>query len=280
MYRPVHGRCLRKCDDAVRRSSHEQVAARCNGKVYLAFYECDIVRTDILRAKIDMGPISRPVEIGILIYPEARLAAVHGLTDIFVVANRFAAVRRLPAEPVLRVSHWHQIANGEAVEGVFDTIPGPYNRPAVLIAPPDGRFEGYFAQFGHDCWELDALDPNVIADLIRRDVEALIDPGSWDAALESENRNRHILARASQNWAMVEKTLAPWKGECTTMKTPAQFNSTPITTEITRLITTGTTQQALLTAVAYLFPELTPAELSQALQVATTAAERQATRSH
>jgi hypothetical protein len=60
------------------------------------FYECDIVRIDILRAKIDMGPISRPLEIGILIYPEAQLAAVHGLTDIFLVANRFAAVRRLP----------------------------------------------------------------------------------------------------------------------------------------------------------------------------------------
>lgn len=77
------------------------------------FYECDIVRTDILRAKIDMGPISRPVEIGILIYPEAQLAAVHGLTDIFLVANRFAAVRRLPAEPALRVSHWRQISNGK-----------------------------------------------------------------------------------------------------------------------------------------------------------------------
>src|SRR6478672_6391678 len=66
------------------------------------FYECDIVRTDILRAKTDMGPISRPLEIGILIYPEAQLAAVHGSTDNFLVANRFAAVRRLPAEPALR----------------------------------------------------------------------------------------------------------------------------------------------------------------------------------
>jgi hypothetical protein len=58
------------------------------------------------------------------------------LTDIFLVANRFAAVRRLPAEPALRVSHWRQIANGKAMECVFDTIPGPYNRPAVLIVPP------------------------------------------------------------------------------------------------------------------------------------------------
>jgi len=36
------------------------------------------------------------------------------------------------------------------------------------------------------------------------------------------------------------------------------------------LISTGTTEQALLAAVTYLFPNLTIAELSQALQVATT----------
>lgn len=56
------------------------------------------------------------------------------------------------------------------------------------------------------------------------------------------------------------------------------LDTTPITTAITRLITTGTTEQALLVAVARFFPELTPAELSQALQVATTVAEKRADR--
>jgi alkylhydroperoxidase/carboxymuconolactone decarboxylase family protein YurZ len=56
------------------------------------------------------------------------------------------------------------------------------------------------------------------------------------------------------------------------------LDTTPITIEITRLISTGTTEQVLLAAVARLFPELTPAELSQALQVATTAAEKRAAR--
>jgi hypothetical protein len=58
------------------------------------------------------------------------------------------------------------------------------------------------------------------------------------------------------------------------------LNITPITIEITRLISTGTTEQALLVAVARAFPELTPAELSQALQVATAAAERKVLRPH
>jgi hypothetical protein len=54
------------------------------------------------------------------------------------------------------------------------------------------------------------------------------------------------------------------------------LDSTPVTRAITRLISTGTTEQALLAAVAYLFPDLSSAELSQALQVATAAAERKA----
>ena len=59
-----------------------------------------------------------------------------------------------------------------------------------------------------------------------------------------------------------------------------QLDTTPITTEITRLITKGTTAQALLTAVAHLFPNITKAELAQALQDATAAAEKAATRRH
>ncbi len=58
------------------------------------------------------------------------------------------------------------------------------------------------------------------------------------------------------------------------------LDTTPVTTAITRLISTGATEQALLAAVAHMFPNLTSAELSAALQVATTAAEKQAVRRH
>jgi len=53
-------------------------------------------------------------------------------------------------------------------------------------------------------------------------------------------------------------------------------DTTPVTTAIAAMIRTGTTEQALLAAVAHLFPDLSPAELSQALQCATAAAERKA----
>jgi uncharacterized protein (DUF433 family) len=58
------------------------------------------------------------------------------------------------------------------------------------------------------------------------------------------------------------------------------LDTTPITIEITELLSTGTTEQALLAAVSYLFPNLSPAELSAALQEATAAAERRIVRKH
>jgi hypothetical protein len=42
----------------------------------------------------------------------------------------------------------------------------------------------------------------------------------------------------------------------------------------------GVTEQALLTAVAQAYPELTPAELSVAIQAGTEQPERQAARRH
>jgi len=58
------------------------------------------------------------------------------------------------------------------------------------------------------------------------------------------------------------------------------LDTTPVTATITAMIRTGTTEQALLVAVAHLFPDLSPAELSAALQEATAAAEKHAARKH
>jgi hypothetical protein len=84
-----------------------------------------------------------------------------------------------------------------------------YNPPPNFVKEGDTRTSGYRDRFGTDeCWELDALSPTVIADLIRREVEALIDDDLWDTALAKEEKGRKLLAAASANWAKVEKLLA------------------------------------------------------------------------
>jgi uncharacterized protein (DUF433 family) len=58
------------------------------------------------------------------------------------------------------------------------------------------------------------------------------------------------------------------------------LDTTPLTTAIAAMIRTGTTEQQIVARVVRQFPELTTRELSEALQVAPTAAERTVTRRH
>jgi hypothetical protein len=60
------------------------------------------------------------------------------------------------------------------------------------------------------------------------------------------------------------------------MEDMTMFDTTPVITEIAKLITAGLAERQLLAVVSRRYPDLSPAELSQALQVATTAAERHA----
>ena len=63
-----------------------------------------------------------------------------------------------------------------------------YRPPPNFAKGTDSRFEAYAAEFGQECWELDALNPTVIADLIRMEVEGLIDVETWNSALAQERR--------------------------------------------------------------------------------------------
>jgi hypothetical protein len=61
---------------------------------------------------------------------------------------------------------------------------------------------------------------------------------------------------------------------------PIVTDTTPVATEITRPITAGKQERDLVVAIARKFPDLTAAELSTALQVATAEAESRANTRH
>jgi transcriptional regulator GlxA family with amidase domain len=80
---------------------------------------------------------SRPhivAEIGVVIYPDAQLSAVYGLTDLFRIATSFAAGREEKSPPAVRVTHWRPGREGAVCD--FDSHPGPAPSPGYLIAPP------------------------------------------------------------------------------------------------------------------------------------------------
>ena len=76
--------------------------------------------------------------------------------------------------------------------------------PPNFAKETDTRFAAYAKDFGANCWELDALDPTVIAELIRTEITGLINQEAWNEALAEEAANRALLGTVSENWALVE----------------------------------------------------------------------------
>ncbi len=80
---------------------------------------------------------NRPVlEIGLLVYPGAQTAAVHGLTDLFAIANRMACEQQSEQLPRLRVSHWSAATPSEPPQRRYDSLPDVPSRLGAIVLPP------------------------------------------------------------------------------------------------------------------------------------------------
>ena len=79
-----------------------------------------------------------------------------------------------------------------------------YNPPPNPAKETDSRWAAYEAEYGDSSWELDALDPPVIAQLIRDAVEEELDPDLWSKSLAEEVENKATLAAVSENFEDVK----------------------------------------------------------------------------
>ena len=82
-----------------------------------------------------------------------------------------------------------------------------YKPPPNPTKLTDARATGYIAKFGMSCWELDALEPTVIAELIERAVRAVRDDARWAAAVEREQHGKRLLQAAADRWDTVAEFL-------------------------------------------------------------------------
>lgn len=79
-----------------------------------------------------------------------------------------------------------------------------YNLPPNPAKQTDARFIKYVEELGIDnSWELDALEPKVINDLIRKAILELRDPGPWQEQAEKQAQGRAEIAAISENWEQV-----------------------------------------------------------------------------
>lgn len=76
------------------------------------------------------------MEIGILIYEGAQMAAVLGLTDLLTMADALAQKKRGLNAPLVRVTYWAKPAASQPPQRVFVSSEGAEAPLAVLVLPP------------------------------------------------------------------------------------------------------------------------------------------------
>lgn len=76
-----------------------------------------------------------------------------------------------------------------------------YNPPPNFAKDSDARFRGYVQEFGtENSWELDALEPVVLENLVLDEINSLKDQTPWDLLVAKEEIHRELLTKVSAHW--------------------------------------------------------------------------------
>jgi len=82
-----------------------------------------------------------------------------------------------------------------------------YNPPPNPAKETDTRFAGYAELFGDESWELDALQPSVIVELVRSAVVDLRDERVYRQVVKEEAEQRKELIALRDNWSEIVEIL-------------------------------------------------------------------------
>lgn len=75
-----------------------------------------------------------------------------------------------------------------------------FNPPPNPTKLSDSRATNYIDQFGYECWELDALEPQVISDLIEQEVLILEDSDIREEAADKEWGDKELLQKICNHY--------------------------------------------------------------------------------
>lgn len=75
-----------------------------------------------------------------------------------------------------------------------------YSPPPNPAKMSDSRADEYVAEHGEESWELDALPPNIIRDILKAEIQDHIDYNAWDASFEREAELREPLSKLVGKW--------------------------------------------------------------------------------
>lgn len=140
-------------------------------------------------------------------------------SELWSAAERFKRLRRDGQTPVIIHLGDHDPSGMDMTRDIADRlkvfgIPTEVNRIALnwdqieeYQPPPnpakttDSRANAYIERYGDDSWELDALEPRVLRDLITTTIKRYMDLDLYQEHIDRQERERGLLNVASQNWS-------------------------------------------------------------------------------
>lgn len=82
-----------------------------------------------------------------------------------------------------------------------------YNPPPNPTKITDSRASSYINKFGYSCWELDALEPQVISELIEVNIKRFRDNDVYNLVKEREEEEIEELVNISENYNLISKNM-------------------------------------------------------------------------
>jgi len=79
------------------------------------------------------------------------------------------------------------------MEQIEEYAPPP--NPAKMS---DARARSYVRDYGYESWELDALEPSKLVELVREHVKEVLDEEKWEEMVEQENKHKATLKKAAK----------------------------------------------------------------------------------
>lgn len=80
-----------------------------------------------------------------------------------------------------------------------------YSPPENPAKEKDARFADYKKRFGTKSWELDALSPKILDDLITKHINKYRDTAKWDETIVAQEEAKRPLIALSDHWSEVEQ---------------------------------------------------------------------------
>jgi hypothetical protein len=68
----------------------------------------------------------------------------------------------------------------------------------------DKRYAWFKRLYGDRCWELDAMDPRQLRELVESEINALIDRELWEEQEALQDREKESIESQLRSWAMYE----------------------------------------------------------------------------